>query len=315
MSDNSQNSAPAYSQSPTLSDSSSESSENTESSGENLEVTASEPIPQATQKEIKKELKKLKLKVDGREEDVEFDPSDDEFLTKELQKARAFGKRSQEYSDLEKTVRSFVEELRKNPRKVLADPNLGVDLKNLAKEIIEEEIENSQKSPEQLKSEKMEAELKAIKEEREKEKKDSQQKEFERLQQQEYERYEMLVDKALSKSDLPASPYIVGKMADYMLIGLQEGLDVQPEDVIPLIRDEMQHDLKQMFAVMPDEVIEQLVGKDVLTRLRKKNLSKAKQVAQTTQQASKAPDVGQTSKNEAKDDKTEKKTIKQLWGI
>jgi hypothetical protein len=38
----------------------------------------------------------------------------------------------------------------------------------------------------------------------------------------------------------------------------------------------MQNDLKEMFAIMPDEVIEALVGKDVINRIRKKSIAKAK---------------------------------------
>lgn len=252
--------------------------------------------------EVKKALKKLKLKVDGREQEVEFDPNDDEFLTRELQKSRAFEKRAQDYSTLEKEVRSFVEELRKNPRKVLSDPSIGLDVKKLAAEIIEEEIANSQKSPELLAKEKLEAELKQMKDEREKEKEESRQKEFDRIKEREFERYDTLMTQALEKTDLPKSPYIVKKMADYLLMGVKAGYDVSPEDVLPLVRQEMQDDLKQMFAVMPDEVIEKIVGKDVFSRIRKKNIARSK--APPTPLNSSIKDTGaKSSLKETKGDK------------
>jgi hypothetical protein len=234
-------------------------------------------------KEIKKQIKQLKLKVDGKEitEDLPFEIPDDpaikEYMTKQLQMAKMGGKRAQEFSKLQGEVKTFFERLRSNPEEVLSDPDVGVDVKQLAAKIIEKEIENSKKSPEQIEKEKLESELKKMKEEREKEKKDLQEKEFQRLQEQEYQRYDTLMSKALEKSDLPKSPYIIKKMADYMLLGVQQGMDVSPEDVLPLVREEMQNDLKEMFAVMPDEVIEALVGKDVITRLRKKSVSKVKQ--------------------------------------
>lgn len=307
--------APAAEGSVSESVESSESTENLEASeGEESAPEADASLSKAEQKEAVKQLRKLKLKVDGKDIEEEFDPADDEYLVKQFQKARAFEKRAQEYSALEKNVRNFVEELRKNPRKVLGDPNLGVDLKQLAASILEEEIQNSQKTPEQIEKEKLQNELNSMKEEREREKKEAQQKEFERIQEQAYTQYETQVEKALEKSNLPASPYIIGKIADYMLIGLQEKLDITPDDVIPLVRDEMQNDLKQMFNVMPDEVVEQLVGKDVINRLRKKNLAKAKEAIKTIPSA-KAPDVGQSSKAEVKDDKSGKKTIKEMWGI
>lgn len=281
--------APAPSTAPETSiDTNQESSDNTVESTEeiagNSPLEASQnsgdpvkaPTAKAVKQELKKQMKKLKLKVDSKEEEIEFDPNDDEFLTREFQKSRAFQKRSQEYSTLEKNVRNFVEELRTNPRKILSDPNIGIDLKKLAAEVIEQEIANSQKSPEQLAKEKLEEELNNLKQEREKEKKELETREFERLQQQEMERYDISISRALQASDLPKTPYVIKKMADYMLIGLQEGMDVTPEDVVPLVRKEMQNDLKQMFAVLPDEVIESLVGKDVFTRIRKKSVNKAK---------------------------------------
>lgn len=263
--------------------------------------------------EVKALKKKLKLKVDGKEFEEEFDPSDDDYLTKQLQLAKVSQKRMSEYSQLEKEVKSFIEQLRKNPKKVLADPNIGIDIKMLAKEIIEEEISNSQKSPEQLEKEKLEARLRELEDERKKEKEDFQKQEFQRLQEQAYQQYDTAMSQALEKTDLPKSPYVVNKMADYMLMGLQEGLDVKPEDVIPLVREEIQEDIKQMFAVMPDEVIEQIVGKDVFTRVRKKSLAKAKANPPTPVKSA-AKDVGKNSATEKADAEKPKKTFKEFFG-
>jgi len=263
------------------------------------------------EKELKKQIKKLKLKVDGKELEEEFDLSDDEYLTKQIQLAKVAQKRMSEYATLEKEVRNFIEDLRKDPRKVLSDPNIGIDIKQLAASIIEDEITASKKSPEQLEKEKLENELKSLKEEREREKEEKKQLELERLQQQEHQRYDQLMTKALEKSDLPKSPYIVKKMANYMLLGLQQGLDVTPEDVLPLVREEMTNDLKEMFAVMPDEVIEALVGKDVITRIRKKNIAKAK--AQPPVPVNKS--IQDTGKQIEDKSAAEKKSFKQFFGV
>lgn len=198
-------------------------------------------------------------------------------------------------------MQQFFSDLRKDPRKVLSDPNVGVDLKKIAVQLIEEEIENSKKSPDQLEREKLQKELQSIKEEREREKEDFNTRELARLEQQEYERYDNLITQAIDKTDLPKSPYIVKKMADYMLLGLQNNIDVAPEDVLPLVREEMQNDLRDMFAVMPEEVIESIVGKDVINRIRKKNLQKAKAgPVAAVQQISKAKstDTGKTAKSD-----------------
>lgn len=307
-------------QADTSSNESLENTESTEGQEGSLEAASEVASAEATldsktatpkaKEEAKKTLRKLKLKVDGKEIEEEFDPSDDEYMIKQLQLAKAAQKRMSEYSQLEKEVNSFITELRKNPRKVLQDPTIGIDTKKLAAQIIEEEIENSKKSPEQLAKEQLEAELKAIKEEREQEKELSKKKEFERLQTQEYERYDLLMTQALEKSDLPKSPYIVKKMADYMLLGLNNGVDVTPDDVIPLVREEMTSDLREMFQVMPEEVIESIIGKDVINRIRKKSVAKAKQAPTTAKNLAKDTGVKQEASNEG-----QKKSFKEFFGV
>jgi len=282
--------------------------------GQNSNDLSADAAKQQTEKKAEAaRVKKLKLKVDGREYEEEVNLDDDEYLTRQLQLAKAAQKRMGEYSDLEKKVRGFIEELKKNPKKVLADPNIGIDVKKLAASIIEEEIENSKKSPEQLEKEKLQADLQRLQEEREREKKEFQQREFERLQMQAYDRYDIQMSQTLEKSDLPKSPYVIKKMADYMLLGLQQGLDVTPDDVLPLVREEMQSDLKEMFAVMPEEVIEKIVGKDVLTRIRKKNVAKAK--AATPTPTNKASDVGVSSTSKKDDSQKKKMTYRDFFGV
>jgi len=320
MSDNN-NTAQSISPS-TEASASSESSELESSQAvEGLEGAAAEGEAQTTS-EAKKEaarIRKLKLKVDGQEleEELPFELDDNpevvEYMTRQLQLSKAAQKRMAESSQLQKEVKYFLEELRKNPKKVLADPSIGIDVKQLAAQIIEEEIANAQKSPEQLEKERLENELKALQEEREREREEAREKEFARLQEMEYERYDTLISKAIETSDLPKSPYVVKKIADYMLLGLNEGIDVSPEDVLPLVRDEIQNDLREMFAVMPDEVIEKIVGKDVFNRVRKKNVAKAKSAPQPVKSAIK--DTGASAKASASANDAQKKTFRDFFGV
>lgn len=230
----------------------------------------------------KKKLKSLKIKVFGEEYEeqlpfeIEDDPKVVEYMRKQLQMSKASQRAMQEKSQLEKEIGAFVEELKKNPRKILSDPRVSVDLKKMAAEIIEEEIEQAKKTPEQIEKEKLESRLRELEEERKKEKEEAKRRELDQRTEQQMIRYDQEMTAALQKSDLPKSPYVVKKMADYMLLGLQNKLDLRPEDVVPLVQEEIKNDLKDMFATAPDEVIEALVGKDVFARVRKKNVAKAK---------------------------------------
>ena len=273
--------------------------------------------------QAKKMLKSLKVKFNGKEYDEQLpfeipdDPEAVKYMQNKLQMDRLARVKSQESADQQKMIQQFLNELKKNPRKVLSDPSIGVDLKELAAQMIEEEIENAKKSPEQLQREKLEAELKAMKEEREREKEEFNKRELDRLQEQEVERYDMLIGKALETSDLPKSPYTIKKMADYLLLGLQKGIDISPEEIVPLVREEMQNDLREMFAVMPEDVIESIVGKDVINRIRKKNLQRAKagnvQAVNAVSAAKSTKDVGTVQQREKK--AVEKKKMSDFFGF
>lgn len=292
------------------------------------EAEGGEPVAKETKAEAKKEaarIKKLKLKVDKGEieEELPFDIPDDpkaiEYMTRQLQMSKVAQKRMAEASQIEKDMRLFIEQLRKDPESILADPAIGLDLKDFAAKIIEREIENSKKSPEQLEKERLEGELKRLQEEREREREELKSKELERLREQEVERLDLQMEKALTSQGLPKSPYFVKKIADYMLAGMQAGLDVQPEDVIPLVKEEMEKDLKEMFAVMPEDVIETVIqnvfGKDVLTKMRKKQLAKAKEAKAVPQPLnSSVKDVG-AKKEEGNKEPAKKLTFKEFFGV
>ncbi len=276
--------------------------------------------PELSKKEAKKMIKQLQIKFNGKEytEELPFEiedtPENVDYMRKQAQMSRLAQSSSQERAQLEKDVRNFIDELRKNPKKILADPTIGIDIKDLARQVIEEEIENSKKSPEQIEKEKLQAELKAMKEERENEKKEFLEKEKTRLESEAIERYDVLMSQALEKSSLPKSPYVIKKMASLLELGLREGLDVTPDDVMPLVEEEIRNDVKDMFATMPDEVFEAFIGRERFNSIRKKNITKAKQAA-IASQSLKVQDTG-TKKSEAKDDsKDEKLSFKQFFGI
>lgn len=282
-------------------------------------ITALEAKPNLTKSEVKR-LNSLRLKVDGREfdETLPFDIPDTaearDWMTKNLQMSKVSQKRMGEYAKLEGEAKQFIEQLRKDPESILRDPNLGIDLKKLAARVIEEEISNSQKSPEQLAMEKAQSELKKYKEERDREKQDSQKRESEALTKQAYEQYDVEMSRALEKSDLPKSPYVVKKMADYLHTALQHGVNLTAEEILPLVREEVQNDLKEMFQIMPEDVIEKIIGTDVLTKLRKKNIAKAKGLVPKPNMPLKSA-VQDTGNKGSKQVEAKKQTFKDFFGV
>ena len=258
-----------------------------------------------------KNMKKLKLKVDGQEIEQEFDMNDEEAIREELQMARVARKRMQEYSELQKEVGTFIDALKKNPRKALSNPNIGVDVKELAARIIEEEIAESRKSPEQIERERLQLELQAMKEERDREKAEDQARQMDRLKEQEFERIDIQIDQALQSTDLPKEPYVVKKIAEYMLLGFQEGKDVTPADVLPLVREEILSDIRHLAEVLPEDALQEIFG-DVIKKVRKANVAKAKQKVAVG--SVKSADVAKKA-TEAAPSTAKKKTFKEFFGV
>lgn len=290
-----------------------ESSESTESAAELDAASEGEEAEELTPAEVRK-IKKLKLKFNGREieEDLPFeiDEAHADWLAKQRQKAMLADHKANEYSQLEREIGAFIQELRKNPKKALSNPAIGLDIKQFAAEILQEEIEQAQKTPEQLKEEALQRELEELKAERAREKEEMNARELERLTEREYERYDNLMSSAIESSDLPKSPYVVKKMTEYLMMGIENGIDVEPKDVIPLIREEIQNDIQEMFQVMPAEVIEQILGKSNIEKLRKKRIASAK--APIPVKAS-VRDVGAQKKEEKKEEK--KQTLRDFFGV
>ena len=251
-----------------------------------------------------KRIRELKLKVHGQEIteelpfEIEEDPEVVEYLTKQLQLSKAAQRAMQEKSTFEKQVGQFFQDMKSNTKAKLIE--LGIDPREFAAQVIEEEIRKAEMSPEQLKQMEMEQELNRLREEARAKEEEYNQRELERVRAVEFEKIDTQMTQALDKSDLPKKPYVVRKMAEYMLIGANNGIELTPEDVLPLVRQDLLGDLQEVLGSLPEDKAEEFIGKEVLTRFRKRNLAKAKQGTTPASVKSGIKDVGGNAKSEPK---------------
>src|SRR5690606_1378668 len=113
-----------------------------------------------TEKEIKKAIKRYELQVNGRKKAIELDLDNEDEVKRYLSKAMAADEKFQEAAMTRKQAEQLVTLLRENPLAVLKHPELGLDVKALATQILNQELDEMQKSPEQKKLEEMERQLK-----------------------------------------------------------------------------------------------------------------------------------------------------------
>ena len=227
-----------------------------------------------------KRIRELKLKVHGEEIteslpfEIEENPEAVEYLTRQLQLSKAAQRAMQENSTFQKQVGEFFKDLKSNTKAKLLE--LGIDPREFAASVIEEEIKKAQMSPEQIRQQELEEELNKLKAESKKKEEDFNQRELGRLREIEFEKIDNQMTMALDKSDLPKKPYVVRKMAEYMLIGANNGINLSPDEVLTLVRNELLGDLQEIINSLPEDKAEEFIGKEVLNRFRKKNLAKAK---------------------------------------
>lgn len=237
-------------------------------------------IKKAVEQIKKNNKKKFKIKVDQKEEEMDLDMDNEEEIRRHLQLSRVSQKRMQESNDLKRDVSDLFTRLNNDPFSVLADPEsgLGMNVDDIVRQYVEKKLADAEKSPEQLEFEKTQDELKRLKAERETEKQQREKERYDAQLQSEILRYDQMMTKTLENSEFKKpSPYLVKKMSDYLILGVQNGLDVTPDDILPIVRDEIQSEIRELINSAPEAVIEEMFGKEIFNKMRKRNLAKAKQ--------------------------------------
>lgn len=255
-------------------------SDATEATDEELAEAAAEGTPEE-KKEAKAEMKRrMRFKVNGREVEREVDLSDEKALQELLQKGFAADERFQSASALEKKMKQFAELMEKDPLEAMAAA--GHDLDALAEAYMKKRVEQLSKSPEQQQLEKLQKEIekeRKLRETLEQEKLTAEQAKIEA----EYSRQlDEEISTALGSSDLPKSPYVVKRIAENLMLGIEQGHeDISVQDVLPLVEKQIKEEIRQMFEAMPEDVIEKVLGEGVSTKLRKRRLSNMKKTPDT----------------------------------
>ncbi len=221
----------------------------------------------------------------------------------------------QEAAKMRKQMDGFIQLLQRDPAKALEQ--MGYDVDKMAEERIQQRIAEMQKSPEQIEREKLQRELKEMKDRDAAREEEFRAKETQRVQDQYAIDLENDISSALDNNSygFPKSPYVVKRIADTMLLAVQQGINtnnkrlmnITAKDVLPIVEAEIKQELADMYSASPDDVFESLVGKDRLTKYRK---SKIKKPAVKPTSASQVTQTGAKELKKAQDQQTssQKKT-------
>lgn len=244
------------------------------------DAPAETPAVEAKKEEIKKQLKSFELKVNGKSKKVDIDMDDEEQVKSYLQRALASDEKFQEAATYRKQSEQLVEMLQKDPLSILRNPALGLDIRKLAEQVLLQDLEEQQKSPEQRKIEEYEKKLKDYEGRMEKEEKDRKQAQLSEAQKRHETEIEDSMVKALQSNDIPAEPFFIRRLADVWTSAIESGWeDATIEDIMPYVKHRMDNDFKSLLDKHRDpEKLEKLLGKDILNNYRKSSVAKVKAV-------------------------------------
>jgi hypothetical protein len=308
------------SQTPESTENSLQSAESQESGSVELPTEASidaDPnLTKAEKREAKRLLKELELKYNGKvtKEKLPFEIPEEhaDWMRRQMQLAKMSQVKAQEQAALERDVVAFFNELRENPKKALSNPNIGVDVKKLVAEILEEELENAQKTPEQLALEEKERQIKELMERERQREEELRRIQEEKIIEQAAQEFDIQMSETLDKFNIPRTPLAIKKMAEYMSLAI-ENMEQPDMDLIgQIVEEELMNDYRQHLHSLPPERIVQLLGEEVFEKVRKDRVSKMKKAQPTVKAISK--DTAQTKpKEEPKPVK--KQSFKDFFGV
>jgi hypothetical protein len=287
---------------------------------QNEEVQSQEtstPEQKETAKQEAKKLKQLKYKANGKEFteelpfEIEENPEIVEYLTKKLSLSQAAQAAMQESSNVKKQVKEFVDYLGKDTAKALAE--MGIDVKQLAANVIEDEIKKQQMTPEQKELEELRLAKKQMEEEKQRLKEEAEAAARTAAEQQAYAEIEKQISEAISKTYLPKQPSTVKRVAEYMRIANANGVNVSAAEVMPFVEQDLKAELQAIMTQLGDDNIEDFIGKDVFKKVRKRNLDKAK--VPVTPATAKADTVEVKKENKKVEEEKKPKLAKDFFGF
>lgn len=237
------------------------------------EASAQEKAPLKAAPQPAAEPKRYKLKVDGREEEV-----DESEVVRRAQVGSAAHKRFEETAKVRENVAKLMQTLKDNPIAALMDPALGLT-KDQVKAAFEqwykrEVIDPEMLTPEQRKLREYEAKEKQWKQAEEEKAKHEQSQKLQAEAQHWKGEYEKQIIKGLDTKGLPRNASTVRAMAAYMEQANKAGIDVPIETIAGLVHQDKTADTKHILSSMEGEQLIAFVGEEIINKIRKADLAR-----------------------------------------
>jgi hypothetical protein len=174
----------------------------------------------------------------------------------------------------EKLVKEIAEMIQTNPFELLK--RAGYDPRKLAEEYLTQAIEEDMLPENEKELRKVRYEKEELERQYKEELSRREQEQINvAIQQAQQEISNNIID-ALENSSLPKSPEVVKRIANYMLIAEQKGINVNPKQVIPLVEEDFRNLNSQILRSLDPTKRISYIGEDLLKQIRQDDLARLK---------------------------------------
>lgn len=189
-----------------------------------------------------------------------------------------YNKKNHETSTIKRQVEDAFRKLYEDPKTTLKtmfkeDP---ARLKATLEEMLLEDIEYEMMPEEQRQLLQAKKELEELKRLQQEQDEIRRRVEMEALEEHYQQEIESNIIQALEMGDLPKTPATVRRIAYYLLQGIQRGFDLQPKDVLSLVREDYEIEVKELLGGADPKLIAQLLGENKIKELRNSDIQRVK---------------------------------------
>ena len=178
-----------------------------------------------------------------------------------------------DYDLSQKQMANLIQSIKENPRAVLSNPALGLDVHKLAEEILWEKIQREQMDPKDreiadFKSREA-ARLKADEETKANAAKEAQTRELEANK----AKFKTMIEGAIAESKLPNTPKVFNQIAYYMKLQKISGKEIDMKQAVESTKKDFMDWTGQFIEAQPEDQLLTSLPKGVIDKLRKADLA------------------------------------------
>ncbi|WP_374028328.1 hypothetical protein ACES2J_08325 [Bdellovibrio bacteriovorus] len=225
--------------------------------------------------------RKYKYKVDGQDIEEEIDLDNEEEIKRRLSLSKAAYKRMEAAAKTQKQAEQFVRMLQQDPVAVLSNPHImGQEkFREIAEQFLAKQLEDQMMTPEEKYRRGMEEKLKKYEDQEREAKQRAEEEQMVKLQEHYQQDYEQKIIKGLQSQGLPKTAKTVRRMAELMAKSAEHDIDLSPEHLAEIVRQDYINEMKEMFGASEGDTLLNLLGDEVGNKIRKADLAKLRGTA------------------------------------